>query len=313
MAAEMVLRSEDIWRLILPYQDGLTLLLLDIKKDIVNVRKTKHEINQWTAIYYLSNIPARFASLPFIQYSLNADRKLPHYTLCLSNLDNDIILPLIFTIVERQPELVRQWMQCKLSWRDTQSLELAAACGHANIVSILYNYGIQTTKRAMDFAAMNGDLDLLKWFHDHGQKCTTRAMDGAASYGHFDVVEFLHTHRSKRGSAIALSRAAYNGHANITVKLLHRLRIQCCTQQAINFACGNGHLKIAQWLYANRSEGMNTLALTYAVAKRNFDVVFWLGEVLSIRCSPEALATAIYREDDAMYLKQQSKVDILIF
>ncbi|OQR87708.1 hypothetical protein ACHHYP_08133 [Achlya hypogyna] len=72
-----------------------------------------------------------------------------------------------------------------------------------------------------------------------------------------------------------------------TVKLLHRLRLNCCSAKAMDHACARGHLDVAKWLHAHRLEGCTPDAM-------------WLHTVRRVPCSEDALVAAADRGDVAM-------------
>ncbi|OWY97696.1 hypothetical protein PHMEG_00031714 [Phytophthora megakarya] len=91
-----------------------------------------------------------------------------------------------------------------------------------------------------------------------------------------------------------------------------------CTTNAMDYAAGNGHLLVVQWLHQNRSEGCNTSAMDYAarlsavVARKSFrgcttaaidgavetgyiEVVKWLRYNRTEGCTKKAMDNALRR------------------
>lgn len=75
----------------------------------------------------------------------------------------------------------------------------------------------------LDCASAIGNIDIVKYlFEEQHVRCTTNAIDLASKYGFTNIVEYLVDKQMK------------------------------FTQDAINFAVRNGHLKIAYFLYKHR-------------------------------------------------------------
>ncbi|OQR92661.1 hypothetical protein ACHHYP_03379 [Achlya hypogyna] len=85
-----------------------------------------------------------------------------------------------------------------------------------------------------------------------------------------------------------------------TVKLLHRLRLNCCSAKAMDHACARGHLDVAKWLHAHRLEGCTPDAMVLAAVGGHLSVVQWLHTVRRVPCSEDALVAAADRGDVAM-------------
>ncbi|OQR91249.1 hypothetical protein ACHHYP_04844 [Achlya hypogyna] len=86
----------------------------------------------------------------------------------------------------------------------------------------------------------------------------------------------------------------------LTVELLHRLRLNCCSASAMDHACARGHLDVAKWLHVHRSEGCTHDAMVLAAVGGHLSVVQWLHTVRRVPCSEDALVAAANCGDEAM-------------
>lgn len=117
----------------------------------------------------------------------------------------------------------------------SESIVLAAANGHLNVVQWLYTYGkdvhlmtdeyddcgisvmISATgdnQAAMEAAATNGHLDIVEWLWSKGVEGTLTTMKQACSNGHLEIVQWLHSHGVDVDLGCALA-AVNNGHQSI--------------------------------------------------------------------------------------------------
>ncbi|OQS02341.1 hypothetical protein THRCLA_05275 [Thraustotheca clavata] len=116
-----------------------------------------------------------------------------------------------------------------IEWLTSSPLNLAAICGHLEIVKLLMNASKTAwCSEAMDLAAMNSNIDVMKFNHhiENGPGSTTAAMDGAATSGHLEVVEFLNENRTEGCTSKALNEAIYKGYANVVQYLKKEHEVQ---------------------------------------------------------------------------------------
>ncbi|ETW04340.1 hypothetical protein, variant [Aphanomyces invadans] len=120
--------------------------------------------------------------------------------------------------------------------------------------------------KLIDFAALNGHLEVVEFLHSTGS---------VLSPGHLAVVEFLHTHRCEGCRALAMDRAAANGHLNVG-----------CTAWAV---AAHGHLRVIQYLLQNRDEGGMAGTIDKAASKGHLDVVKYLHAHAIESCTHRAM------------------------
>ncbi|EQC30077.1 hypothetical protein SDRG_12138 [Saprolegnia diclina VS20] len=223
MAASDVLRSRELLAIIAAHQSGLPEAVADIPRLTSAVR-----LAGYTDIKYLTNIPLRFASLPYLQRYRDPATMLLARALILATSRNsqnvDPALPLHLLVVEGNVATVALWLRCKPGFVTSRTLELAAVASQGAVLRFLYDrYPALATPTVMDLVAKAGDATLLRWLHAAGASCTKAAMDGAAMNGHLDAVVFLHEARTEGCTKIAATAAVRNGHADIVRFLLeHR-------------------------------------------------------------------------------------------
>ncbi|EQC29164.1 hypothetical protein SDRG_13037 [Saprolegnia diclina VS20] len=220
--ASPVLRSSDLVAAVTAYQDGLPKALMDVQRLADAVELTPCLMSFLVdATAYLANVPARFASLPYLQRYPHPSTKLPHHALFVSPCMYDRALGLHCLVVEGNVALVMRWLRFDPSLCTSATLELAAAASQGPLLRLLFTqFPTLATPKMMDLVAMSGDGPLLTWLHEAGATCTVFAMDGAAMNGHEEVVEFLHSHRTEGGSIVAATAAVVHGHARIVRYLL---------------------------------------------------------------------------------------------
>ncbi|KDO21593.1 hypothetical protein SPRG_13279 [Saprolegnia parasitica CBS 223.65] len=203
------------------------------------------------------------------------------------------------------------------------AMDVAAACGHDDIVTFLHmKRSDGCSVAAMDGAARHGHLRIVQFLHTHRHEgCSPAALDGAAFNNHLDVVQFLHRHRREGGTTHGMDRAAHRGHATM-VEYLHRHRSEGCTTRAIDWAASSGHLEIVAFLSRHRFEGFTYKAVLWAATKGHKDVVRLLGRLDAPQFDRvrRAIAEAkvAMRHDKASYLQEMTGVvgaddDILRF
>ncbi|KAE9354057.1 hypothetical protein PF008_g4700 [Phytophthora fragariae] len=135
---------------------------------------------------------------------------------------------------------------------------------------------------AMEIAARRGDLSMVKWMVEHrtGREVLKRVKDNnvfvmtdmprsAAEGGHIGVLENLFERGWEDEYASTLESAAAGGH----------LESEGCTPEALKYAIGNGHLRVAYWLRSlerypfNKFPENNRL---WHYPANSFDVVLFL-------------------------------------
>ena len=84
---------------------------------------------------------------------------------------------------------------------------------------------------------------------------------------------------------------ASNGHLRV-VEWLHANRSEGCTTLAMDDAAANGHLHVVVWLHANRDEGCSTSAMDWAAASGHLCVVQWLHTNRTEGCTTSATDNA---------------------
>ncbi|EQC26380.1 hypothetical protein SDRG_15791 [Saprolegnia diclina VS20] len=193
------------------------------------------------------------------------------------------------------------------------AMDVAAACGHADIVTFLHmKRSDGCSVAAMDSAARHGHLRIVQFLHTHRHEgCSTAALDGAAFNNHLDVVQYLHRHRREGGTAHGMDRAAHRGHATM-VEYLHRHRSEGCTTRAVDWAASSGHLDVVDFLTRHRTEGFTYKAVLWAATKGHKDVVRLLGQLDAPQYDRvrRAIAEAkvAMRHDKASYLQEVTGV-----
>ena len=219
-----VLRSPDLLVAIASYQEGLPedLAIVQRLADAVELTPCSSFAN-CNQTGYLANVPARFASLPYLKRYPHPTTKLPHHALFVSPRVYDRALALHLSIVEGDVALVQRWLRWDPSLCTAATLELAAAASQGPILRLLLaQFPALATAKMMDLVAMSGDLELLTWLHEAGATCTSAALDGAAMNGHDDIVAFLNSMRTEGCTIAAATAAAVHGHASIVRFLLER-------------------------------------------------------------------------------------------
>jgi hypothetical protein len=169
--------------------------------------------------------------------------------------------------------LVRRAMTCALMVQQLQVLQWLYH--ERNVTGMPVTMLVPTDDKPVD-------LDVFQWIHNTPQcgHWTPNVLEFAIRYGHATLVEWLLT-SGREGHDFAytgiIDEAALNGHLDV-VRTLHRLcsRRPICTESAIDNATSRGHLKIAQWLHENRSEGCGNFALENAIAAGHLDAARWL-------------------------------------
>ncbi|EQC29733.1 hypothetical protein SDRG_12505 [Saprolegnia diclina VS20] len=230
MAASTVLRSFELVAAVVAYQSGLPAALVAFQRLVDTIEFEPFIVHRptcrripivQTSFGHLTNIPTRFARLPYLQRYKHPRKKLSHHALFVSPMQVDPALALHLTIVEGNMAIVEQWLRHKPALISSGALELAAASSQGAILRLLYErYPELATPKMMNLVAMAGDLTPLRWLHEAGAICTTAAMDGAAMNGHLDVVIFLHEARTEGCTNAAVTTAVRNGHAPIVFFLL---------------------------------------------------------------------------------------------
>ena len=91
-----------------------------------------------------------------------------------------------------------------------------------------------------------------------------------------DVVEGEYKWTNWDMTHTAMDFAAGNDHLDV-VQWLHLHRPdEGCTIDAMDYAAGNGHLDVVKWLHLNREEGCTTNAMNWAAMNGHFEIVKWL-------------------------------------
>ncbi|EQC31026.1 hypothetical protein SDRG_11213 [Saprolegnia diclina VS20] len=237
MAAVNVLVSPDLLGGILAYQDGLPLALLDLCRLVDTIRLVpSSRLAHKSPNSVLTNVPARFARLPYLSLYPQPTTTLATDALFVAPHVIDPALPLHLSVVEGSLSHVRQWLASAPHLCTSGTLELAAAASQEPVLRLLLrSFPHLRTHKVMDLVAMSGDLPLLRYLDERGAACSTAAMNGAAMHGHLEVVRFLHAARSEG-----------------------------CTAAAATAALVHGHADVLQFLLAHRTEGVNP-DLTYSV------------------------------------------------
>ncbi|OQS02249.1 hypothetical protein THRCLA_05355, partial [Thraustotheca clavata] len=224
----LVLKSMDLWGIIVQYQHGLTLEMADLLQLISTTVVVPHHyyLNYPTTLadYYI--IPDRFGHLDFLKRNIRFGGGIPSCVLEMKNVLIDPPFPLHLSVIEDNVRHVKAWLDWKPHWFTQDAIALAAAAGSFNAIKELTcRPEAIIPRRAFNLAAINGYLDIVKYLHFHPKckGCTTLALDGAAVNGHRDVVEFLCQNRSEGCTFAALTMAAEGGFIEIVRLLLtHR-------------------------------------------------------------------------------------------
>ncbi|KDO34060.1 hypothetical protein SPRG_01334 [Saprolegnia parasitica CBS 223.65] len=225
MAAVNVLVSPDLLGGILAYQDGLSLALLEICRLAETIRLVPSgRVAHKSVRSVITNVPVRFASLPYLCLYPQPTTTLSTDALFLSPYAADPALPLHLSIVEGNLSHVRQWLASTPHLCTSATLELAAAASQGSVLQLLLrSFSHLLTPKVMDLVAMSGDLPLVQYLDARGAACSTAAMDGAAMHGHLDVVRFLHAARKEGCTTAAATAALMHGHADaLRFLLVHR-------------------------------------------------------------------------------------------
>ncbi|KAG9405130.1 hypothetical protein AC1031_004236 [Aphanomyces cochlioides] len=138
---------------------------------------------------------------------------------------------------------------------DRLTMDMAAKCGHLNIVKFLHTFRTEgCTARAMDGAAENGHLHILEWLSTHrNEGCTDNAMGIAALNGHLQVVQWFHNNGFESGN-FAMIFAIQNDHLHI-VEWLHLYTTEYCCYTSISDSVPTEKaLELLEWLCVNRSD-----------------------------------------------------------
>ena len=247
MAASVVLGSRELFAEIAAHQSGLPEAIADIPRLTSAVT-----LAGYTEIKYLTNIPTRFASLPYLQRYRDPATMLLARALFMAtsrySQEVDPALPLHLLVVEGNVAAIALWLRYKPGFVTSRTLELAAVASQGAVLRFLYErYPALATSTMMDLVAKAGDATLLRWLHAAGASCTKAAMDSAAMNGHLDAVVFL-----------------------------HEARTEGCTKIAATAAVRNGHAAIVRFLLEHRTEGMDPY-LRYSIPYINYHTHFVIG------------------------------------
>ncbi|KAL7753629.1 hypothetical protein RI367_000560 [Sorochytrium milnesiophthora] len=209
-------------------------------------------------------------------------------------------------------------------------INVAACCGHLEVLEFLQLVGLTPDKSAWDGAAKNGHLEVVQFMckhRDHGYSCTTKAIDSAAEHGHTEVVGFMLEHgltnctskaadmaastgnlpllqllfkHRKRGSTLAVDLAARNDHLEVLQFLHKHRRTKGGTMFAMDFAATRGHLRIVQFLHEHYDVGCTIHALDKAAMNGHLPVVQFLAYHRHEGCSERAMHAAVKHGSLAM-------------
>ncbi|KAH9110144.1 hypothetical protein LEN26_013853 [Aphanomyces euteiches] len=320
VSAVLVLRSFDLMIIIVAFQDGL---YHDGHKLLESMRWSAFRKQGITYVFpHLSRLPfhvllswlqehgaARLGHV--LSYIKRESSMLPVVVFCVAVYYGDLG---ILTYIEPDCRL-------RTGLDFTVAMDVAAACGHLDIVKWLhYNRCEGCSTNAMDKAALGGHVDVVDWFHSNRQEGfssqlpeimkevvarghlpmvswlnhhRTRQwprglMDAAAARGQLDMLAFFHHETKKTCSTDAMDLAAAYGHLTV-VAWLHSHRQEGCTTQAMDSAAGQGHLEIVQFLHIHRNEGCTTLAMDAAASNGHFAMVQWLHNNRSEGCTWKAI------------------------
>ncbi|RLN90357.1 hypothetical protein BBJ28_00021773 [Nothophytophthora sp. Chile5] len=160
----------------------------------------------------------------------------------------------------------------------------STATGNLALLQFLHEeMDVAFTTKAMNLAAENGRLDIVRFLHEkRTEGCTRRAMDAAARNGHLEVVKFLHKHRSEGCTTKAMDCAARNGHLAV-VKFLHDHREEGCTTIAMDAAAQYNRMDVIQFLRTHRHEGCTEWAMAGAAVNGHLDMVRYLHQELHVK------------------------------
>lgn len=126
---------------------------------------------------------------------------------------------------------------------DTYHLNLAAECGHLDIIQFIFGTGVPASKFAIDLAAGNGHLDVVMWLGDNGNQCTTKAIDLAITNGHIDVADWLHKQTLR------------------------------CTYEAVAMAIRRKQTHVVEWVIANCPEFSLDKLLSTTISTLNMKAI----------------------------------------
>ncbi|EQC32469.1 hypothetical protein SDRG_09796 [Saprolegnia diclina VS20] len=306
--ATSVLRSPDLVAIIIAYQEGLPgdIAVVQRLADAVQITRC---FSQRPPTAYLAHVPARFASLPYLQRYPHSTTKLPHHALFVSSDVYDRALAHHLSVVEGDVALVQRWLRWDASLCTSATLELAAAASQGPILRLLFEqFPALATPKMMDLVAMSGDLPLLLWLHEAGVACTTAAMDGAAMNGHYDIVIFLHSARTEGCTIAAATAAAVNGHASI-VRFLLEQRTEG-VDPTLQFSRPHGKHKTCSVNGTTPLEAVNLVAATTELSDTGFTAIVDKGSLVTLqyvysrgylkRMTNQVLELAVAKQDHEM-------------
>ncbi|OQS06153.1 hypothetical protein THRCLA_01792 [Thraustotheca clavata] len=269
-AANTVLRTIDLCRVITEYQIGITqdslvfrvfndeaceTLLSDAIPAILSLlEKSQAIFSTWYQAVALSRLKNVLELMPPIRYIALYDSAYNNRLDALKTVH----------------QLYRMEYSCE------NLLNLTACNGSLECLKFLVEKGYEgLTSRSIDGAAEQGHLDVVKYLHEQCQiEETTAAMDLAATNGHFNVVQYLQMNCEEGSTMAAMNNAATNGYL-VIVQYLHKHRHRA-SHEAMNRAAANGHLDIVKFLHKHRNEGYTQRALEEAKAHNHQDIVAYL-------------------------------------
>lgn len=175
---------------------------------------------------------------------------------------------------------VVEWLHLNVPeiWNTCNPIIFASREGHYDVVNwLLENTNVNNTPKAMDGACQNGHFEIVKLLHKHKMECTAKAMDYACKTNNFEMVKWLHENRTDGCNDKGVPTYAYG----------------TCTKDALNNACENGNFEIACWLHENRMEGCTQKAMMSACKNGHTDIVKWLYNTRKEVCTSNAAVLAI--------------------
>ncbi|TMW68231.1 hypothetical protein Poli38472_007903 [Pythium oligandrum] len=188
-----------------------------------------------------------------------------------------------------------------------EAIEKAAGNGHIHVLDFLHGHEMvevdsqDDAVKAIQAAVQGGHRDCVEWLVHHFQRhleepeASTAVMDTAAASGHVEILAFMRAcvvTSSWHTSAKAVNEAARLGWIDV-LQWLHQHEVtgtpetsELWTPRALECAAANGHLRVVQWLVANRcTECRSSEALNSAAYMDHLEIAQFLYREVRSSCS----------------------------
>lgn len=174
-------------------------------------------------------------------------------------------------------ESVKWLVQAGSRW-DEDIMMYAAKRGHLHILQWLREQGCTWNQDTMFNAASGGNLQVVKWLHGEGCPWDPEAVKEALRNDHVELVEWLIVNgcEFERDDPLLVVLAATEGLLEMVQFLVQN---GCMVHpNAIQFAAGNGHMPIVEWLHFSQGSGLHAGVMQAAVEKGLLPMAIWLHE-----------------------------------